>query len=375
MTADLSKPATLTVELGERSYDILIGAGLLTSAGELIRPILTEPSVITITDTNVEKHWLWSLQESLEAAGVAHQSIVLAPGEETKDYSHFEDLTGKLLDAKVERRTTLIALGGGVIGDLVGFAAAVTLRGLDFVQVPTSLLAQVDSSVGGKTGINTPQGKNLIGAFHQPRLVLADTATLDTLPARAVREGYAEAVKYGLINDADFFAWLETNGKSVIDGDAEARRHTVFESCKAKAAVVAADEREQGQRALLNLGHTFGHALEAHSGYSDALHHGEAVAIGIVMAFDLSVRMGLCPADDRDRVCRHFKAVGLPVGLDGVADGSWSADRLIERMGQDKKVRSGSLTFVLVRGIGGAFVTGDVDLGDLSAVLEEHLRP
>lgn len=375
MTADLSKPATLTVELGERSYDILVGAGLLTSAGELIRPILAQPSVITITDTNVEKHWLGSLQESLEAAGVAHQSIVLAPGEETKDYSHFEDLTGKLLDAKVERRTTLIALGGGVIGDLVGFAAAVTLRGLDFVQVPTSLLAQVDSSVGGKTGINTPQGKNLIGAFHQPRLVLADTATLDTLPARAVREGYAEAVKYGLINDADFFAWLETNGKSVIDGDAEARRHTVFESCKAKAAVVAADEREQGQRALLNLGHTFGHALEAHSGYSDALHHGEAVAIGIVMAFDLSVRMGLCPADDRDRVCRHFKAVGLPVGLDGVADGSWSADRLIERMGQDKKVRSGSLTFVLVRGIGGAFVTGDVDLGDLSAVLEEHLRP
>lgn len=375
MTADLSKPATLTVELGERSYDILVGAGLLTSAGELIRPILAQPSVITITDTNVEKHWLGSLQESLEAAGVAHQSIVLAPGEETKDYSHFEDLTGKLLDAKVERRTTLIALGGGVIGDLVGFAAAVTLRGLDFVQVPTSLLAQVDSSVGGKTGINTPQGKNLIGAFHQPRLVLADTATLDTLPARAVREGYAEAVKYGLINDADFFAWLETNGKSVIDGDTEARRHIVFESCKAKAAVVAADEREQGQRALLNLGHTFGHALEAHSGYSDALHHGEAVAIGIIMAFDLSVRMGLCPADDRDRVCRHFKAVGLPVGLDGVADGSWSADRLIERMGQDKKVRSGSLTFVLVRGIGGAFVTGDVDLGDLSAVLEEHLRP
>ena len=375
MTADLSKPATLTVELGERSYDILVGAGLLTSAGELIRPILAQPSVITITDTNVEKHWLGSLQESLEAAGVAHQSIVLAPGEQTKDYPHFEELTGKLLDAKVDRRTTLIALGGGVIGDLVGFAAAVTLRGLDFVQVPTSLLAQVDSSVGGKTGINTPQGKNLIGAFHQPRLVVADTATLDTLPARAVREGYAEAVKYGLINDADFFAWLETNGKSVIDGDAETRRHVVFESCKAKAAVVAADEREQGQRALLNLGHTFGHALEAHSGYSDALHHGEAVAIGMVMAFDLSVRMGLCPAEDRDRVRRHFKAIGLPVGLDGVADGSWSADRLIECMGQDKKVRSGSLTFVLVRGIGGAFVTGEVDLGDLSAILEEHLRP
>ncbi len=375
MTADFSKPATLTVELGERSYDILVGSGLLAGAGELIRPILAEPSVVTITDTNVEKHWLGPLQDSLEAAGVANQSIVLAAGEQTKDYPHFEELTGKLLDAKVERRTTLIALGGGVIGDLVGFAAAVTLRGLDFVQVPTSLLAQVDSSVGGKTGINTPQGKNLIGAFHQPRLVVADTATLDTLPARAVREGYAEAVKYGLINDADFFAWLETNGKSVIDGDAEARRHAVFESCKAKAAFVAADEREQGQRALLNLGHTFGHALEAHSGYSDALHHGEAVAIGMVMAFDLSVRMGLCPAEDRDRVRHHFKAIGLPVGLEGVADGSWSADRLIEYMGQDKKVRSGSLTFVLVRGIGGAFVTGDVDLGDLSAVLEEHLRP
>ena len=209
MTADHSKPATLTVELAERSYDILVGAGLLTGAGDLIRPILAEPRVVTITDTNVEKHWLGPLQDSLEAAGVAHQSIVLAAGEQTKDYPHFEELTGKLLDAKVERRTTLIALGGGVIGDLVGFAAAVTLRGLDFVQVPTSLLAQVDSSVGGKTGINTPQGKNLIGAFHQPRLVVIDTATLDTLPVRAVREGYAEVVKYGLINDAEFFAWLE----------------------------------------------------------------------------------------------------------------------------------------------------------------------
>lgn len=369
------KPSTMTVDLGDRSYDILVGNGLLSEAGSLIQPLLAEPRVVIVTDETVEKQWLKPLISSLDGAGISHECIVLEAGEQTKDYAHVEDLMGKLLDARVERSTTLIALGGGVIGDITGFAAAITLRGLDFVQIPTTLLAQVDSSVGGKTGINTPQGKNLIGAFHQPRLVLVDIATLETLDPRERRAGYAEVVKYGLIGDADFFAWLEKNGKAVIDGEADACTHAVLTSCQAKAAIVAADEREKGERALLNLGHTFGHALEAQSGYGSTLLHGEAVAIGMVMAFDLSVRMGLCAHEDRDRVIEHFKAMGLPVGLDGITDPTWSAAKLVELMGQDKKVRAGSLTFILVRGIGKAFVTREADSDDLNAVLEGFLTP
>lgn len=368
-------PATLTVDLGERSYDILVGDGLLAGAGKLIAPVLAEPRAVVITDENVEKHCLGTLEKSLEEAGIDHQSIILEAGEQTKDYAHVEALTGQLLDDRVERTTTLIALGGGVVGDITGFAAAVTLRGMDFIQIPTTLLAQVDSSVGGKTGINTPQGKNLIGAFHQPRLVLADIGVLASLPPREMRAGYAEVVKYGLIADADFFAWLEANGPAVIEGDPEACLHAVLTSCRAKALIVQADETEKGSRALLNLGHTFGHALEAQTGYSNALHHGEAVAIGLGLAFDLSVRMGLCPGEDRDRLRTHLAAVGLPVGLNGLTDGGWSAAGLIDLMGQDKKVRSGTMTFVLLRGIGQAFITQDVDLGLLSEVLEEALEP
>ncbi|HEX9569851.1 MAG TPA: 3-dehydroquinate synthase [Rhodospirillales bacterium] len=367
-------PASMTVDLGPRSYDILVGDGLLADAGPLARSVLAEPRVIVVTDANVAGRWLETVEMSLDDAGIAHDSIVLEAGEQTKDFAHFEQLTGRLLDAHAERTTTLMALGGGVIGDITGFAAAVTLRGMDYIQLPTTLLAQVDSAVGGKTAINVRHGKNLVGAFHQPRLVLADTATLDTLPKRELRAGYAEVVKYGVLGDAKFFAWLEKNGLGVIDGDADARRHAVLTSCRAKATIVAADEREHGQRALLNLGHTFGHAIEAISGYGDALHHGEAVAIGMVMACDLSVRLGLCPPADAERVRRHLQAAGLPVGLAGINRKDWSADALIARMTQDKKVRAGTLTFVLVRGIGKAFVTRDVALADVRQVLDEELK-
>ena len=367
-------PASMTVELGPRSYDILVGDGLLADAGPLARSVLAEPRVIVVTDANVAGRWLETVEMSLDDAGIAHDSIVLEAGEQTKDFAHFEQLTGRLLDAHAERTTTLMALGGGVIGDITGFAAAVTLRGMDYIQLPTTLLAQVDSAVGGKTAINVRHGKNLVGAFHQPRLVLTDTATLDTLPKRELRAGYAEVVKYGVLGDAKFFAWLEKNGLGVIDGDADARRHAVLTSCRAKATIVAADEREHGQRALLNLGHTFGHAIEAISGYGDALHHGEAVAIGMVMACDLSVRLGLCPPADAERVRRHLQAAGLPVGLAGINRKDWSADALIARMTQDKKVRAGTLTFVLVRGIGKAFVTRDVALADVRQVLDEELK-
>ena len=375
MSADYS---TVSVDLGQRSYDIIVGGGVLKDAGGLIAPLLAEPRVVVITDENVAPYWLEPLEASLGRAGVKHHAIVLEPGEQTKNFANAERLTGELLDARVERSTALIALGGGVVGDLVGFSAAITLRGLDFIQVPTTLLAQVDSSVGGKTGINMPQGKNLIGAFHQPRLVLADIGALGTLTDRDLRAGYAEVAKYGLINDADFFAWLESNGPRVIgaadSADMQARRHAVLTSCRAKAAIVAADETEQGVRALLNLGHTFGHALEAKTGYGNSLSHGESVAIGMAMAFDLSVRMGLCAGEDRDRVKNHLAACGLPVGLDAIRDAGWSSAELIDLMGQDKKVSGGKLTFILTRGIGQSFISDDVDPADLTAVLDDYLK-
>jgi len=367
--------STLTVDLGDRSYDIHVGKGLLANAGDLIRPLLAEPRAVIITDQNVEKHWLGPLEKSLSAAGINHESIVLEPGEKTKNFEELQKLCGKLLDAKVERSTMLIALGGGVVGDITGFAASITLRGLEFIQVPTTLLAQVDSSVGGKTGINAPQGKNLIGAFHQPRLVLADIATLETLPDRDRRCGYAEVLKYGLIGDAEFFTWLEANGKAVLAAETKACQHAIRTSCQAKAGIVADDEREKGRRALLNLGHTFAHALEAQCGYGGAIYHGEAVAIGMVMAFDLSVRLGLCPGQDKGRILAHLKDLGLPVGVQGLNTQGWSAAKLIDLMGQDKKVRAGKPVFVLARGIGQAFVTDDIDLDDVADVLEEYLKP
>jgi len=363
----------LSLDLGARSYEIMVGGGLIADAGAHMRNLLAQPRVIIVSDENVAATWLTPLQASLDAHGIAHQAVVLPPGEQTKTFGRFSDLLEQLLEFKVDRRTTLVALGGGVIGDITGFAAAVTLRGIDFVQIPTTLLAQVDSSVGGKTGINAPQGKNLIGAFHQPRLVLADIAALATLPARELRAGYAEVVKYGVINDVPFFDWLEQSGRDLLDGDAAAQRRAVLESCRNKARVVADDERETGGRALLNLGHTFGHALERETGFGERLLHGEGVALGMVMALDLSVALGLAPAADADRVRNHFATVGLPTSLAGLADGTWSADRLLDHMTLDKKVVGGRITFILARGIGQSFIADDVELDQVRAVLERHL--
>jgi 3-dehydroquinate synthase len=360
----------LSVDLGKRSYEILIGRGLIAQAGDLMLPLLKQKRVVAITDTNVARHHLEGLERSLRAAGIASESIVLDAGEQAKSFAGLENLLTRLLELGVERRTTLVALGGGVIGDLTGFAAAIALRGIDFVQIPTTLLAQVDSSVGGKTGIDTPQGKNLVGAFHQPRLVLADTAALDSLPRRQMLAGYAEIAKYGLINDPQFFTWLESNGIDVIERADGPLRHAVLESCRSKAKVVAMDEREQDARALLNLGHTFGHALEAECGYSDELLHGEAVAIGMVMAFDLSAQLGLCSLEDAARVQRHLASVGLPTSPNWIDGRAWQAERLIRHMSRDKKVQDGRIAFVLAKGIGKAFFPAHAELAEISALLE-----
>lgn len=361
---------TLRVELGERSYDILVGTNLIASAGTRMKPVLTRPRAVVVTDETVAKLHLAALEASLDGAGIAHGRIVLPAGEATKDFPHLERLIEELLAQRVERSTMLVALGGGVIGDIAGFAASIVLRGLDFVQIPTTLLAQVDSAVGGKTAINTKRGKNLVGAFHQPRLVLADTGALSTLPKRELLAGYAEVVKYGLIDDAAFFAWLEENGPALIAGDAALRRRAVAASCAAKARIVAMDERETGPRALLNLGHTFGHALEAEAGYGGAVLHGEAVAAGMVMAFDLSVRLGLCPAEDAARVRRHLLTVGLPTGSDILGPAARGVDRLIGHMRQDKKVKDGRVTFILARGIGRSFIAHDVELDEVRRMLD-----
>jgi 3-dehydroquinate synthase len=365
----MSDSEILHLALRPRSYDIHVGGGLLDQAGALAAPLLKSPGAIIISDQNVAPLYLQRLCDSLTGAGIECPSIVIPAGEQTKDFHHFEELLNTLLDMNIERSTTLIALGGGVIGDLTGFAASVILRGVDYIQVPTTLLAQVDSAVGGKTGIDTAHGKNLVGAFYQPRLVIADLDTLDTLPAGELRAGYAETIKYGLINDAEFFAWLEGAGAALLDGDADARRRAVVHSCRAKAEIVAEDEREGGRRALLNLGHTFGHALEAQAGFSGALLHGEAVAIGCVMAFELSARLGLCPAEDAARIRTHYSAIGLPTSppaIDGVA---WDADQLLDHMAADKKVEDGAITFILARAIGAAFIAKDIDPGDVRAVL------
>jgi 3-dehydroquinate synthase len=361
----------IAVGLGARSYDILVGGGLIAEAGAPLRAL--GGAFVVVTDATVAGLHLAPLLRSLDAAGVRHHEIVLPPGEQTKDFAHFQRLAEDILALGIERGTKLLALGGGVIGDLTGFAAATLLRGIDFVQVPTTLLAQVDSSVGGKTGINTASGKNLVGAFHQPRLVLADVGALATLPVRELRAGYAEIVKYGLIGDASFFDWLERHGTAVLGCDAAALRHVVVQSCAAKARTVAADERETGdERALLNFGHTFGHALEAETGFSDQLLHGEAVALGMALAFDFAARQGLCPAADAERVRRHLAASRLPVELRRFGN-RISTAALLDHMRKDKKVRDGRLTFILPRRIGDAYVARDVDAAAVRAFLTEAL--
>ncbi|MGB0632920.1 MAG: 3-dehydroquinate synthase [Alphaproteobacteria bacterium] len=361
---------SLRVDLGERSYDIVVGENLLAGAGQYVCDAAGSGACWIVTDDNVAPHFLDTVAASLRDAGLAVRDIVLPAGEESKNFGSIETVVNAVLDGAPERSSTLVALGGGVVGDITGFAASQILRGINFVQIPTTLLAQVDSSVGGKTGINTRHGKNLAGAFYQPRLVLADTAALDTLPRRELLAGYAEVVKYGLIRDADFFAWLEEHGAAVIAGDRDARKHAVKTSCAAKAAVVAKDEFETGLRALLNFGHTFGHALEAETGFGSELLHGEAVAIGMIMALDLSVRMGLCPADALNRAASHFNAIGLPTSVSAGGNRHWDPAALIGHMGHDKKVRNGRITFILARGIGDAFIAHDVDL----AAVEDMLR-
>ena len=359
----------ITVDLGQRSYDILIGPGLIDSVGAQIASRLETPRAFVITDANVAPLLGDRVGASLGGAGIDHETIVLPPGEATKSFGPFENLIDELLQRGVERATSLVALGGGVIGDITGFAASTLLRGINYVQIPTTLLAQVDSSVGGKTAINARHGKNLIGAFYQPRLVVADTDTLDTLPQRELLAGYAEVMKYGLLADAEFFDWLEANGATVLSGDDRARIHAVATSCRMKAAIVAEDERELGRRTLLNLGHTFAHALEAETGFGELLLHGEAVAIGMALAFDLSARLKLCTPDDAARVRRHLQAVGLPTEPPGHPKGQWDVQRLISLIGADKKVAQGRPVFVLARAIGDTFSARDVDLGDVEAVL------
>jgi 3-dehydroquinate synthase len=361
--------AAIRVDLGDRSYDIHAAPGLLAQAGKLIRPQLSSPRVFVVTDENIEALHLTALTESLDAAGIENHGVVLTPGEQSKSFEHLESLLDAMLEARCERGTTIIAFGGGVIGDLTGFAASILLRGVPFIQIPTTLLSQVDSSVGGKTGINTRQGKNLIGSFYQPRLVLADIDVLATLPDRELRSGYAEVVKYGLIDDPAFFAWLEEHAAELLSGNSFARQYAVLTSCRAKARVVASDERESGARALLNLGHTFAHALEAEGGYGGVLTHGEAVSIGMVMAFELSARLGYCPAEDVHRLRRHLFGLGMPV--DPPAGHPWDAAKLFGHFAADKKVKDGRVTFVLARGIGQAFLCRDVPADVVTGVLAD----
>ena len=371
-TAAGHEPTRVTVDLGARSYDILIGRNVLEAAGAEIARRLPGARVAIVTDETVADLHLTPLAASLAAAGIDHVTVAVKPGEGSKSFATLETVVDALLAARMERRDAVLALGGGVVGDLAGFAAGVTLRGMHFVQVPTTLLAQVDSSVGGKTGINTPRGKNLVGLFHQPDLVLADAGVLDSLPPRTFNAGYAEVAKYGLINDADFFAWLEMNWRAVAAGWPE-RDHAIAVACRAKAATVAADERESGERALLNLGHTFGHALEAATGFSDRLVHGEAVAIGMVLAHRFSARMNLCSPDDGIRVAKHLAEVGLPTRIADIPGERPDVETLMAAIARDKKVSRGRLTFILTRGIGEAFIANDVAPSAVETFLADEL--
>jgi 3-dehydroquinate synthase len=371
-------PTVVHVALGTRSYDIVIGRGLLDSLGARIAALRPGAKAVIVSDDNVARYHLEPAEAALRHAGVASSRVIVPAGEASKSYRVFEQVCEAVIASRIERGDLAIALGGGVIGDLTGFVAAVVRRGLDYVQVPTTLLADVDSSVGGKTAIDSAHGKNLVGAFHQPILVLADTALLDTLPEREFRAGYAELVKYGLLGDADFFAWLEKNWRDVFAGGnssgSSARDHAIAESCRAKAAIVARDERETGDRALLNLGHTFGHALEAACGFSDRLLHGEAISAGMALAFEFSARrQGLLPMAEAKRAIRHLAEVGLPTRLQDIPGPLPSVDQLMELIAQDKKVKRGMLTFILVRGIGSAFVEADVDAREVRVFLSEKL--
>ena len=366
MTAPLkhSDVTVVDVALGDRAYDIVIGRDVLQSLGARVATLRPGVRTAVVTDRNVAKHWLDKTEAALREAGISSSRIIVDEGEGSKTYAGLTQVSEALIAAKIERNDLVIALGGGVVGDLAGFAAAILRRGVDFVQVPTSLLAQVDSSVGGKTGINSPQGKNLLGAFHQPVLVIADTAVLDTLSPRQFRAGYAEVAKYGVLGDEAFFSWLEANHADVFNGGA-AREHAIATSCRAKAAIVSRDERETGERALLNLGHTFGHALEAATGFSDRLFHGEGVAVGMALAADFSASLGMISEADAVRVKRHLAEVGLPTHLQDIAgfaqEGLADADALMNLMAQDKKVRRGRLTFILLEAIGRAVIAKDVE--------------
>lgn len=362
---------TVHVALPGRSYDIHIGPDLLSQAGTLVAPLLHRRRAVVISDSTVAALHLDALRQGLSGAGIGCEALELPPGEATKSWAQLQVCVDWLLARKVERGDIVIALGGGVIGDLVGFAAAILRRGVRFVQVPTSLLAQVDSSVGGKTGINAAQGKNLIGAFHQPSLVLADTSVLETLTPRDYLAGYGEVVKYGLLGDADFFAWLEAKGPALAAGGMTCRIEAIRRAVQMKADIVMRDETEQGERALLNLGHTFGHALEAATGYSDRLLHGEGVAIGCALAFDLSARLGLCSQEDPSRVRAHLRAMGMKVDLRDIGGDLPDAEAILDLMGQDKKVVAGRLNFILARGIGRAFVTADVPHDAVLGVLHD----
>jgi 3-dehydroquinate synthase len=372
--APASEPVIVRVALGERGYDIAIGRGLLASLGSRIAALKPGARAAIVTDATVEALLLAPTQAALAAAGVAATHVGVPPGEGSKSIAMFERVCDALIAARIERGDVVVALGGGVVGDLAGFCAAAVRRGLDYVQVPTTLLAQVDSSVGGKTAINSRHGKNLIGAFHQPILVVADTALLDTLPAREFRAGYAEVAKYGLLGDAAFFAWLEANADDVFAGRNGAREHAIATSCRMKAEIVARDERETGDRALLNLGHTFGHAFEAAAGFSDRLLHGEAVALGMTLALAFSARLGLLPPAEAERARRHLGGVGLPTRISDVAGGVPGVDALMDLMAQDKKVRRGRLTLILTRAVGVAFVAPDVDAAQVRAFLQDQFK-
>ena len=379
MTATVrSDPTLVEVSLGARSYEIVIGRGIIAALGTRIAALRPGAKVFIVTDDNVARYVLEGAEAALAVAGVAAHRVIVPAGEASKSFAVFEQVCEAIIAARMERGDLVVALGGGVIGDLAGFAAAVVRRGLDYVQVPTTLLAQVDSSVGGKTAIDSARGKNLVGAFHQPILVLADTALLDTLPDREFRAGYAEVAKYGLLGDAGFFAWLEANWRDIFSGGSasgsSAREHAVALCCRAKAAIVARDERETGDRALLNLGHTFGHALEAACGFSDRLLHGEAIAIGMALAFEFSARrQGLVSKAEAARATRHLAEVGLPTRIQDIPGELPSVDQLMDLIAQDKKVKRGMLTFILVRGIGAAFVEAGVDAREVRTFLSEKL--
>jgi 3-dehydroquinate synthase len=360
------------VALGERSYDILIGEHLLAQAGKHIGEQVAGKNIIVVSDEQVARFYLHRLTGSLDEHKIRYRCVIVASGEASKSLGGFSTLAESLLEQKPDRGTVLVALGGGVVGDLAGFAASVLLRGVDYIQIPTTLLAQVDSSVGGKTGINSKYGKNLIGSFHQPKLVIADTATLATLPKRQWLCGYAEMLKYALINDAAFFAWLEEHAQAMLGGDNGLLQQAIATSCIAKSAIVSRDEKEHGPRALLNFGHTFGHALEAETGFGDALLHGEAVAIGMMLAFETSVAMGLCPKADLERLRAHYQAVGLHAAPLGTL-AKCTADSLMTHFSHDKKTKGGALTFILTRGIGQGFVANNVDKSVIREVLAAAL--